>query len=101
MLRVVGGVWERISESAAAFRSVFANTQLRRLQLAWAASILGNWAFLVAVSVYAYEAGGEAAVGLLLLLRLVPAGLLAPFAGLLDDRYQRARLVLLTHVAAL
>ena len=101
MLRVVGGVRERISESAAAFRSVFANTLLRRLELAWAASILGNWAFLVAVSVYAYEAGGEAAVGLLLLLRLLPAGLIAPFAGLLADRYPRERVLLVVNVVRL
>lgn len=99
MLSAVGGVRERISESAAAFRSVFANAMLRRLELGWAASILGNWAFLVAVSVYAYEAGGEAAVGVLLLLRLLPAGLIAPFAGLLADRYPRERVLLAVNVA--
>ena len=97
----MGGVRQRIVESAAAFRSVFANTGLRRLELAWAASILGNWAYLVAVSVYAYGVGGEAAVGLLLLLRLVPAGLLAPFAGLLADRHPRERVLLVANLARL
>jgi MFS family permease len=88
----------RISQSAAAFKSVFANPSLRRLELAWAASIVGNWAYLVAVSVYAYDIGGEAAVGLLLLLRLVPAALIAPFAGLLADRYPRERVLLVANL---
>jgi MFS family permease len=94
MLRRVGVVKRRIAESAAAFRDVVQNESLRRLELAWAASIVGHWAYLVAVSVYAYRVGGEAAVGLIFLLRLVPAALVAPFTGLLADRYRR-ELVLL------
>ena len=73
----------RIADSSTAFSDVFRNENLRRLELAWAASIVGNWAYLVAVSVYAYGVGGEAAVGLIFFLRLVPAALIAPFAGLL------------------
>jgi MFS family permease len=94
MLAAVQGVRRRIAESAAAFGDVIRNDQLRRLELAWAAHIVGHWAYIVAVSVYAYGVGGEAAVGLLLLLRFVPAGLIAPFAGLLADRYPRERVLL-------
>jgi MFS family permease len=88
-----------MGDSAGAFRDVVRNDNLRRLELAWAASIVGHWAYLVAVSVYAYDVGGEAAVGLILLLRLVPAALLAPFGGLLADRYPR-ELVLLGSLLA-
>ena len=98
MLRAVASVRKRIADSAAAFGSVFANANLRRLELAWAASILGNWAYLVAVSVYAYGVGGDTAVGLILMLRLVPAGLIAPFAGVLADRYPRERVLVVTNV---
>jgi MFS family permease len=94
----MAGVRKRVSDSVAAFGSVFANANLRRLELAWAASILGNWAYLVAVSVYAYGVGGETAVGLILLLRLVPAGLIAPFAGVLADRYPRERVLLVANL---
>jgi MFS family permease len=90
----VDGVRRRIADSAAAFGDVVGNAQLRRLELAWAAHIVGHWAYIVAVSVYAYGVGGEAAVGLLLLLRFVPAGLIAPFAGLLADRFPRERVLL-------
>jgi MFS family permease len=99
MLRPVPALRRRIGDSAAAFRDVIRNDNLRRLELAWAASIVGHWAYLVAVSVYAYDVGGEAAVGLILLLRLVPAALLAPFGGLIADRYPR-ELVLLGSLLA-
>ena len=98
MLLRVDALKRRIADSLTAFKDVFRNENLRRLELAWAASIVGNWAFLVAVSVYAYGVGGEAAVGLILLLRLVPAALIAPFAGLLADRYRRERVLLITNL---
>ena len=98
MLPPVEVLRRRIADSATAFSDVFRNENLRRLELAWAASIVGHWAYLVAVSVYAYGAGGEAAVGLILFLRLVPAALIAPFAGLLADRYRRERVLLVTNL---
>ena len=98
MLRAVGAIWRRFKGSAVAFAAVWRNPNLRWLELAWTASIVGQYAFLVAVSVYAYGIGGEAAVGLVFLARLIPAALLAPFAGLLGDRYPRERVLLVTNV---
>src|SRR5918995_722019 len=100
MLPAVAAVWRRFKDSLAAFAAVWKNPNLRWLELAWTASIVGQYAFLVAVSVYAYNVGGEGAVGLIFLARLIPAALLAPFAGLLGDRYPRER-VLLVRAAAL
>lgn len=88
------GLVRRIGGSAAAFGAVVENRDLRRLELAWAWAIVGHWAYLVAVSVYAYDAGGEAAVGLIFALRLLPAAFIAPFAGLLADRFRRERVLL-------
>ena len=70
-------------------RDVLASPALRRLQLAWLGSILGNWAYLVALGVYAYEQGGAAAVGLVGVIRLIPGALAAPFTSALADRYPR------------
>ena len=39
----------QLAESGTAFREVFANPGLRRIQLAWAASIVGTWAYGIAV----------------------------------------------------
>jgi MFS family permease len=98
MLPAVSGIWSRFKGSLAAFAAVWKNPNLRWLELAWTASIVGQYAFLVAVSVYAYGVGGEEAVGLIFLARLIPAALLAPFAGLLGDRYPRERVLLVTNV---
>jgi MFS family permease len=95
----MAGVGRRIKDSSQAFAAVGRNANLRWLELAWAASVVGNYAFLVAVSVYAYGVGGEKAVGLVFLARLIPAALIAPFAGMLGDRYPRERVLLVTNVS--
>lgn len=80
---------ERGRAALRAVRDVLASPALRRLQLAWLGSILGNWAYLVALGVYAYEQGGAAAVGLVGVIRLIPGALAAPFTSALADRYPR------------
>src|SRR3954454_4739017 len=70
-------------------RSALATANLRRLQLAWLASATGAWVFFVALAVYAYDAYGAAGVGAAALVRMVPAGFAAPFAGMLADRVPR------------
>lgn len=94
----MGGIGRRFADSLGAFASVWRNSNLRWLELAWTASIVGHYAFLIAVSVYAYGVGGERAVGLVFLARLVPAALAAPFAGMLGDRYPRERVLFFTNV---
>jgi MFS family permease len=98
MLPAVTAVLRRFRDSLSAFAAVWRNSNLRWLELAWAASVVGQYAFLVAVSVYAYNIGGEEAVGLVFLARLIPAAVLSPFAGLLGDRYPRERVLLVTNV---
>ncbi len=85
MRRLLG----RLAESGAAFRDVFRNQGLRRIELAWAASIVGTWAYGIAVFVYAYEQGGATAVGVVGLARWFSAALASPFAAVLGDRYDR------------
>ena len=92
------GLGARLGDSVGAFGAVARNPNLRWLELAWTGSIIGHYAYLVAVSVYAYGVGGEKAVGLIFLARLIPAALAAPFAGLLGDRYRRERVLLLTNL---
>ena len=98
MLSAVQAVRSRLGESLAAFRAVFENANLRRLVLAWSAAVVGHWAYLVAVNVFAYQAGGATAVGVLVLIRMVPAALVAPFAATLADRYRRSLVMLTSNV---
>lgn len=92
--RVRGSTGERLAEAWRAFAQVFRNPNLRRIQLAWAGSVTGQWAYTIAVAVYAYEHGGAAAVGLVAVLRTIPAAAFAPFAAILGDRLPRERVML-------
>ena len=81
-------------DSFRALREVFRNRALRQLQLAWAGSIIGSWAYTVALVVYAYDQGGASAVALVAVIRWVPAAVASPFAAILGDRYPRVRVML-------
>jgi len=83
----------RLGESLRAFAAVFANPDLRRIELAWGGSVIGQWGYEVALAVFAYRAGGAAAVGVVALVRLLPAAVVAPFAALLGDRFWRRRIM--------
>jgi hypothetical protein len=83
----------RLAESFQAFADVFRNPNLRRLELAWVGSATGEWAAVVALSVFAFESGGAAAVGLVVLIRMLPAAVAAPFSALLADRFSRTRVM--------
>lgn len=110
MLTRMHTVAQRLGQTWGAIRSVFANKSLRRLQLAAMGSVIGNWAYLVAMVVYAYDVGGPAAVGLVSVLRLIPSAIASPFTSVLGDRFNRkgvmiaadlARAVLMVLVAGL
>jgi MFS family permease len=82
-----------VAESLRAFGSVFANANLRRLQIAGLGSTVGSWIYGVAIAVYAYHAGGAKLVGLLYFARWGAAALGAPWIGLLADRLPRRRVM--------
>jgi MFS family permease len=75
---------------------VYRNRAMRRLQLGWAASIIGSWAYAVALVVFAFEQGGATAVGLVGLIRWLPSAVASPIAAILGDRYPRVRVMLAT-----
>jgi MFS family permease len=79
----------RLAAAALACR----NENVRRVELAWGAAITAEWAYFVALGVFAYDAGGASAVGLAGLIRLLPAAVVAPSAASLGDRIPRERLL--------
>jgi len=89
---------ERLSESGKALASVARNPNIRRVELSWLLSIAGQWSYIIALAVYAYGQGGAAAVGLVGVIRLLPAAIAAPFASGLGDRYPRERVLVIAGV---
>ena len=88
----------RLRESLRALADVFRNRDLRRLQLASAGSVIGNWGYIVALFVYAYDQGGAAAVGLVTVIRMIPAALAAPLTASLADRFDRKLVMVVADV---
>jgi MFS family permease len=95
----VRGIRRHLAESVRALRGALANPELRRLQIALASLVVGQWAYTVAVAVYAYEQGGVAAVGLVGLVRVLPSAFAAPFVAYLADRYPRRRVLVVAGAA--
>ena len=70
------------------------NRALVRIELAWAAAAFGNWMFSILLALYAYAEGGTGGVAVALAVRMLPAGLAAPYAAMLADRYPRRSVLL-------
>src|SRR5215207_6560955 len=75
-------------------RTVSGNPGLLRVELAYVGFNMAEWATWVAILAYAYQVGGAAAPGLVAVVQLVPAALVAPLASIAGDRYRRERVLL-------
>jgi MFS family permease len=91
-------VRQRLRESKEAFAAVFSNPALRLVELSWTLSVTAYWVFIIALSLFAYEKGGVAAVGVVGLIRVLPSVVAAPFSAILGDRYPRHRVLFLANV---
>ncbi|HEU4943233.1 MAG TPA: MFS transporter [Gaiellaceae bacterium] len=89
---------ERLRDSARSFGQVFRNPNIRRIEGAWAASIIAHWSYGIALAVFAYHDGGAAAVGLVGLVRFLPSAVASPFAAMLGDRYRRERVIVVAEL---
>lgn len=80
--------------SLSAAAEVLRSPSLRRAESSWALHLTAEWAYLVAIGLYAYRAGGAHAVGLAGLLLIAPGAVAAPIASVVADRFRRERVVL-------
>jgi MFS family permease len=73
----------------------------RLLLTGYTAALVGGWAYNVGLAVWIYEETGSAGwVGAATICRFVPALLFSPYAGVLADRFERVRLMMLLDAAA-
>jgi MFS family permease len=85
----VGEASERLGQLAAAVR----HPGIRRLQVAWTGCITAELAAAVGLAVVAHRLGGLGAVGLLGLIRSLPAAALGPFVASLAERRDHGRML--------
>jgi MFS family permease len=95
------GARSAIGTALASVRAALANPQIRRVVGAWSLGIAGDWVLLVALLVVAYQAGGPLGVGILGLVRMVPATIVGTLAGVPAARFGSARVLLAANVIRL
>ncbi|CAN5818493.1 hypothetical protein BH24CHL6_BH24CHL6_01730 [soil metagenome] len=79
-------------------RQVLANPDVRRVQGGWLLAITAEWIYLVNLLVLAYLLGGVVGVGVVGMLRTLPAALAGPLLATLADRFPRQRVLLAVHL---
>jgi predicted MFS family arabinose efflux permease len=89
----VNAILARIGPPVRAVRGVIGNPSLRRAELAFGFFNLAEAATWVAILVFAFDRGGSAATGVVGMVLLIPAGVVAPVASTLGDRFRREALV--------
>ena len=72
-------------------RDGWRNPELRRGQAAFFGAGTAEWAVTVVLAVYAYGRGGASEVGLVALVRVLPAAVVAPLATQYADRWPREK----------
>jgi CRP-like cAMP-binding protein len=95
---VTSALRQRLGDAARSFGRVFHNPNIRRIEGAWAVSIIAHWAYGIALAVFAYRQGGAAAVGIVGLVRFIPSAIASPFAAMLGDRFPRERVIVVAEL---
>jgi len=93
-----GAAAARLRGAAGAFTTTWRNRELRRAQSAFFAAWSAEWAVTVALVVYAYARGGATEVGVVALVRVLPAAVVAPLASQYADRWPRERVLVAVSV---
>jgi len=89
----MGVVAVALNDTGGALRTVFANPGLRRLNLAFGGSLIGDWAYATAIAVWAYGLGGAELVALWAVIRMLLMAVVTPFTATLADRHDRKMLM--------
>ncbi|HEX5938011.1 MAG TPA: cyclic nucleotide-binding domain-containing protein [Actinomycetota bacterium] len=100
--RTATGLGRIVADLRASFSALidsFRSPDLAKAQVAYLAFTIAEWAAFIALIVFAYEDGGSVMVGLVSLLQLIPAAILAPLGAVLGDRHRRERVLLFAHAA--
>jgi MFS family permease len=95
----LASIGSAVRETGSSLSIVFRRAPLRRLNLALAGSLIGDWAYATAVAVWAYDVGGASAVGIWSTIRLAMMAVVAPFGSAMADRMSRKTLMVVCDLA--
>jgi MFS family permease len=97
---VISRTWTALRTSVRALAVEFESRDMGFLGVATALSSFATWSFTIALAVYGFDAHGAAGVGIVALVRYLPAALVSPLVGLTIDRFPRRSVMLGSAVAA-
>src|SRR5262245_29181552 len=97
---VISRTWTALRTSVRALAVDFENPDMWRLGVATALVSFATWCFTIALAVYGFDAHGAAGVGIVALVRYLPAAIVSPLVGLLIDRFPRRSVMLGSAAAA-
>jgi dTMP kinase len=86
------------SDQSVSYAALLRNGSFVRLFLAQAGSSLGDWIGVIAIAVYAQHLGGAGGVGLVMAARVLPGFVVGPLAGVLADRWDRKRTMVVADI---
>jgi MFS family permease len=92
----MASVGTSLREAGDSLSTAIRNRDLRRVMLAFGGSMIGDWAYATAVTVWAYGVGGATAVGVWGATRLALMALVTPFVATLADRFPRKQVMVAT-----
>jgi MFS family permease len=78
--------------------AVVRDRDLRRVELAFLGFNMSEVATWIAILVYAYARGGATEAGLVSVIQLAPAAVVAPFAAYAGDRFRRDRVLFVDYL---
>ena len=87
-----------MTQRLGSFRTVLADRNLRRVELAFLGFNMTEFATWIAILVYAFERGGAAEMGAVSAILLVPSAVVAPLAAYAGDRFRRDRVLAIDYV---
>jgi MFS family permease len=93
-----GATIRPMTQRIGSFRTVLADRNLRRVELAFLGFNMTEFATWIAILVYAFERGGAAEMGAVSAILLVPSAVVAPLAAYAGDRFRRDRVLATDYV---
>lgn len=82
------------------FMTLLRNRNYLKFFLAQSVSSLGDWVGVIAIAVFAREVGGgDAAVGAVMTARVLPGFIAGPIGGVLADRWDRKKTMVIADIA--
>jgi dTMP kinase len=87
------------SDEQVTYATLLKNRNFRRLFFAQMVSSLGDWIGVLAIVVMAQRIGGPTGVGVVMIARVLPGFFVGPLAGVIADRWDRKRTMVVADIS--